>query len=426
MVRLVSIVAALLAWITPALAQDGPRAARELNQMCLDDARALWGVSLCGPLLIADSATRAVWASAPDREGLLAAQGEGWVGVLPSGVGIANTSLDWAGERWIMIAGPLPADETERRVLLMHEAWHRAQAELGVSAQGGPNAHLATEGGRTLMRLELRALATALRSNGVGQRRATQDALLLRAARHAAFPAARADEAALDRNEGLASYTGVRLGAGANARQYALRTLDDFDRHDALDRAYAYASGPAYGLLLDEARPRWRSELGGAAPADVMAGLARPDAATPRNVAAASARYGGPQIAAEERARAEAQAARLASLRAGYAGARVELPLTNPRLEFDPNQVTPLDGLGTHYQTLTLRESWGELRASSGALISNDFRLALAAAPGPDGLSGPGWRLTLAPGWALAQSSATGPWRVAPASNANLPAPQQP
>ena len=140
--RLASLVAALTLLTAPAFAQDGPRAAAELNEMCLADARALWGVSLCGPLLIADPTTRAVWASEQDRQGVLAAQGAGWAGVLPANVGIANTSLDWAGVRWIMIAGPLPQDVTARRVLLMHEAWHRAQGEIGLSAQEGANAHL--------------------------------------------------------------------------------------------------------------------------------------------------------------------------------------------------------------------------------------------------------------------------------------------
>lgn len=422
--RLASLVAALTLLTAPAFAQDGPRAAAELNEMCLADARALWGVSLCGPLLIADPTTRAVWASEQDRQGVLAAQGAGWAGVLPANVGIANTSLDWAGVRWIMIAGPLPQDVTARRVLLMHEAWHRAQGEIGLSAQEGANAHLASERGRTLMRLELRALATALRSSNVGQRRAAQDALVLRAARQAAFPQARGDETALDRNEGLASYTGVRLGAGAGARTYALRTLDEFDAHDALARSYAYASGPAYGLLLDDLRPRWRTELGGGAPADILAGVVRPDAATPRNVSEASARYGGQQVASEERLRAEAAATRLAALRTAYAGPRLELALSNPQFEFNPNQVTPLEGLGGHYETLVLRDSWGELRASAGALITQDFRSARAPAPGPDGLSGPGWSLTLAPGWRLAPPSADGVWRPIPDSAGPVSRPQ--
>jgi len=159
--------AAVLALAPPAFAQEGPRAASELNAMCRADLGALWGVSLCGPLLVVTPATRAVWASEPDGEGVLSAQGEGYVGVLPQGVGVANTRVDWAGKRWIMVLDPLPDDATERRVLLAHEAFHRVQEELGFSAQNVPNAHLASERGRILLRLEMRALATALRSRGL-------------------------------------------------------------------------------------------------------------------------------------------------------------------------------------------------------------------------------------------------------------------
>jgi hypothetical protein len=410
--RVASIVAAALVWASPVFAEDGPTAAAELNEMCRADAGALWGVSLCGPLLVADPATRAVWASDPDHEGRLTPSGEGWIGTLPAGLGIANTGLDWAGQRWIMVVAPLPADAVERRVLLAHEAWHRVQDQIGFAAREHPNAHLTTERGRVLLRLEMRALATALRSRGSGQRNALEDALILRAARHTAFAPARAEEAALDRHEGLAAYTGVRLGAGDSARDYALRQLDAFDRHEHLARAYAYATGPAYGVLLDQLRPRWRRELGGGAPADALAGVIRPGAATPRAIAAATARYGAEQLTQEERSRAAAAEARLAALRAAYAGPRLEAALTNPRFEFDPRQVIPLADLGNHYQTLILRDVWGELRATGGALIAPDFRSARAAAPAGDGLSGQGWTLSLAPGWRVAPPTAAGAWRI--------------
>lgn len=424
MVRRAFIFAAALWCATPALAQEGPRASAELNQMCQADGGALWGVSLCGPLLVVDPITRTVWANTQDREGVLTAQGDGWSGVLPSGVGVANTALDWAGVRWAMVLSPLPDGETERRVLIAHEAWHRVQADLGFPAQDAPNAHLATERGRTLLRLEMRALATALRSRGVGQRRAIHDALTLRTARQAAYAQARAEEAALDRNEGLAAYTAARLGAGAQANAFALRRLDDYDRHQSLSRAFPEATGPAYGLLLDQLRPRWRQELGANTPADLLAMVSRPPAASPRAVADAAERYGGAQVTAEERTRAEAESMRLAGLRAAYAGPRLELALTSPRFEFNPSRITPIEGLGSHYELLTLRDVWGELRAEEGALLAPDFRTARAVRPGPDGLSGPGWRLTLAPGWALAPPTDEPVWRLVPGTTQTLPAPQ--
>src|SRR5262245_11257925 len=118
----------------PAAAQDrelAATAAAELRQMCQADAARLWNISLCGPLMVVDPSTRRVWTSDPDGAGLLQQTGGGWVGGLPVGVTVANTTTEWAGVRWIQVLEPLPTDETHRRVLIAHEAWHRAQVALG-------------------------------------------------------------------------------------------------------------------------------------------------------------------------------------------------------------------------------------------------------------------------------------------------------
>lgn len=405
-----------LACAAQAAAQDfavAPQAARELQTMCSTDRSRLWGADLCGPLLVADPSTRRAWASGPDAEGRLQPDGEGWVGDLPAGTPIANTSLNWAGLTWIMVAAPLPNDAQERRVLLAHEAWHRVQDRLGLAAAAADCIHLESERGRYFMRLEMRALSVAIRSTSRARRNAAEDALLFRAARYAAFPNAQFSERALDRNEGLAAYTGVMLGA-ENTAMYTAFALDRHDTHQALARAYAYATGPAYGILLDQYRPTWRRELDrGASAADLLAVTLNDRIPDPSTVNAAAVRYGGPAIAIEENARAEAQRTRIATLQSRFAaGPRIELPLRQMQMEFNPNQVTPVEGLGSVYEALTLRDAWGEFRATGGALISSDTTRAILAEPGPDGLSGPGWTLTLAPGYRLAAPGADGVYRL--------------
>lgn len=405
-------VSALACFAFPAAAQDFSRemaASRELLQMCAADRRQLWGADLCGPLIIVDPATRQAWASQTDYEGVLQPGGGGWTGVLPAGVPVANSSVEWSGVRWIMLLAPLPDDAEQRRVLIAHEAWHRAQAAIGLAAQGSDASHLETERGRYFMRLELRALATAMLSRGRARDRAARDALAFRAARLAAFPQARASESALDRNEGLASYTGVKLGAGQNADMFAARTLDGYDRHDAFTRSYAYASGPAYGLILDHKAPGWRAGLGAFTPADILGAQLRLEPRSPRALQEDAERYGGQAIAAEERNRAEAQRVRIAEFRTRFGGGpRLELPLAQMQFEFDPSQITPIEGLGSVYQTVTLRDRWGEIRATQGALISADFTRLTASGAAPDGLSGPGWRLALNPAYILTAPDGAG------------------
>lgn len=134
--RILALVALALA-ASPAWAQsERPEgaAAAEFLRLCRGDNGGLWGVDLCGPLLVADPNSRRAWANEPDRERQLSADADGWVGTLPQGVPIANTSVEWAGVRWIMVLAPLPTDPTERRVLLLHEAWHRVQGQLGLAS----------------------------------------------------------------------------------------------------------------------------------------------------------------------------------------------------------------------------------------------------------------------------------------------------
>ena len=88
---------------------------------------------------------------------------------------------------------------------------------------------------------------------------------------------------------------------------------------------------------------------------------------------------------------------------------RLVLPLSSQmRMEFDPNQVTPVDGLGNVYGALTVHEAWGELRATQGALISGDYGSVIVAEPEISGVAGPGWTLTLAAGYRLVGPDAHG------------------
>jgi hypothetical protein len=394
----------------PAYAEVPPGAAfSDLEGVCARDEETLWGVSLCGPTLIVDRATRAVSANRADPEGKFALAGTNvWGGTLPDGVPVANTAVDWAGLKWTMVLSPLPERGTARRVLLAHESFHRIQGQLGIPLSSAANAHLDTEAGRTWMRLEMRALAAAMAAKEDDPRNAAaRDALAFRAARLAAFPGADAEERALDRSEGLAEYTGVRL-ATADSEAYAAALLQGADANQALARSYAYATGPAWGLLLDRhegywREARWRRFLGQKSPAEALAGRLRLDR-TPMETRIA--RYNGAAIAAEEAARAASKEARMAAWRAAFTqGPRLVAPLAQSSMEFNPNAVTPAEGLGQVYATLTVRDAWGEFIARGDALIASDMRSLVAAQPTVDDtrVVGPDWVVSLKPGWRAVQ-----------------------
>lgn len=233
----------------------------EASALCERDAGGLWGVSLCGPMLFADPKDHTVVANEQLADGGLSAIAKTFTGTLPSIINVANSAVDWGGAEWTMLIWPLPKDARQRAILLMHESWHRIQSQIGLPATMPGNNHLDAMEGRLWLQLEWRALRAALAAKGAQRRRAIADALLFRAHRRSLFPKAKADERALEMNEGLAEYTGVKLASGSEAAAEAIRKLEEGGRVESLVRSFAYASGPAYGVLLDEAGAKWRRNL---------------------------------------------------------------------------------------------------------------------------------------------------------------------
>ncbi|MHC1652146.1 hypothetical protein ACODUL_02450 [Stenotrophomonas maltophilia] len=390
----------------------------EADTLCHSDAGALWGASLCGPIMLVDASSRELAASHPDARGALVARDGVFVGQLPADAMIANTAVDWSGTRWTQLRWPLPQNPARRRTLLAHEMFHRLQPALSIArpAEGG-NEHLDTLDGRYLLQLEWRALDAALSaSSSAAQRAAVADALAFRAARHDRFPAAARDEAALELNEGLAEYTGVVVGnptrsARIDAARHDLRAhLDD----RSFVRSFAYATGPAYGLLLDQVSPRWRSELGLHA-RDLGTQLAEAARITPAldepALGAAAARYDGPALYQAETLREQRRLAQLQHNRTRFVtGPVLRLDLRSMRIQFDPNSLQPLPGSGTVYPTMQLTDVWGSLQVTDGALMQADWKAVFVQAPVPGGplLQGEGWLLRLAPGWSVVAGARPG------------------
>jgi len=386
------------------------------------DAGRLWGRPLYGPMIFADPGSRAIVADRADQEGRLRPQGEVFVGTLPPEHNIANTAFAYAGVNWTMVMWPPPGDRSARGLLLMHELWHRIQDDLGFPSSGPSNAHLDTADGRIWLRLEWAALRKALQSRD-GQRKASiEDALVFRARRRMAFSSATKEEQALEMHEGLANYTGVVL-AGANAAERianAIRELGVGEKKPTYVRSFAYASGPAYGVLLDDLAPEWRAGL---TPQNNLGGLlgVAVGFASPTNIEAEAMRrsllYDGTRITTDETEREKKRQEKLAATRAKLVeGPTLQLPLRHMKIQLDPDGVIPLDGLGTIYPTARIVDEWGVLTVTDGALVNANWTSVAVAAPTDANaapLSGPGWTLDLSPGWTLIPGERSKDYRLA-------------
>lgn len=390
----------------------------EAAALCAADHGLTWGRALCGPMMVVDPASRAVVASQADAEGRLAAQGGVFVGVLPADANVANTSVTWAGVRWIQIRWPLPHDRARRAVLLMHESFHWLAAQLPIlGATSAGNAHLDAPDGRYYLQLEWRALAAALRATTEAERRtAIGDALAFRQARRSAFPGSAAEEDGLELDEGLAEYTGVVVGLRAPAARVdaALRDLAHGAEVPSFVRSFAYATGPALGLLLDRYAPGWRARI---AQLPSLSDALAAAVAVPRpDLDRAAASHGGAALRAAEHARAAERDAAVRRYRARLVdGPVATLRFCHMHIAFDPDTIQPIGAPGSAYPTLRVVDDWGVLEVTGGALIKADWSAVVVPAPASASTgtaAGDGWTLTLAPGWRLEPDERPGDLRL--------------
>jgi hypothetical protein len=397
------------AQVQPQLAQ---RWFEEAKKLCERDAGRLWGVSLCGPMVIFDQRTGTRATSQPEPEG-----------PPPRFPGLVDGPVSWGGLRWF--AYPLhmlPQNDADlRQQLLLHGLFHRIQPELGFLTDDGFNEHLDTLEGRVWIQLEWRALRRAVESSGSDQAEAIADALAFRRERRRLFPGAADNERRDELREGLASYTGIAAWASspANARREAASALAGVAGRESppppLVGNFEAASGPAYGVLLDDLAPGWRRQLRSASDlGDMLASATkRPPTA---DLAVAAARYDGAALRTAEEARDRAQQVRVAELRRRFVDGPV---LTMPGRGSGTSDTTGsvgIPGVGTvFFRNYTLSAQWGRLNANDGVLRSADGATLSVPVTGPlagSTLKGDGWTVTINSGWVVRPAAHPGSFTI--------------
>lgn len=402
----------VLLGVAAAEAQVQPQLARqwfdEATKLCERDAGRLWGVSLCGPMVIFDQATGTHATSQPEPEG-----------PPPRFPGMADGPVSWGGLRWFSYPLYMLAktDADVRQQNMLHGLFHRIQPELAFT-QGnndGSNEHLDTLEGRVWLQLEWRALRRALESSGSDRAEAIADALAFRRERRRRFPGAAENERRDEIREGLASYTGIAAWANspADAHRAAASALTGGDW--SFVGQFEAASGPAYGVLLDDLMPGWRRQLRSASDlGDLLAAATNRPPTT--DVTAAASHYDGAALRRAEEARDRAQEVRVADLRRRFVDGPV---LTMPAAGSSTNDTTGsvgIPGAGTvFFRVYTLSAQWGRLKASSGVLRSADGSTLSVPVTGPmEGttLQGDGWSATLNSGWVARPATRPGSFTI--------------
>ncbi|MFL5619474.1 MAG: hypothetical protein ACJ79A_13885 [Gemmatimonadaceae bacterium] len=401
----------LTAFPPPAIAQvDQQRAQeffREARALCERDGGRLWGVSICAPMVIGDARTQTFATSQPPPDA-----------PRPKLIGILMGPIQWGGTMWAALSWDVVANQPPhvRNAMFLHESFHIAQMQRGLAVETTLAEHLDSPEGRYWLRLEWHALARALRDSGEARTLAIRDALAFRQARHTRFPDMVETERSMDIGEGLASYTGIVLAAEsqADAIAAALDALAGQESGESYVRTAAYASGPAYGLLLDAASPGWTRTVRASDDPAVL--LMRALAIQPAAAAAAAARYGGAELRAAEERREQQRQARIAGLRRRFVDGPVLLMPGGGSGFSDSHGAVVIPDVGTiWFGEYHQKGPWGALEANKGVLLSTDGRTRRLPAPmrGDDTtISGDGWTLKAAPGWVVRDGARRGDYEL--------------
>jgi hypothetical protein len=310
----------------------------------------------------------------------------------------------------------LPKDDADvRQQLMLHGLFHRIQPELEFM-QGnsdGFNEHLDTFEGRVWMQLEWRALRRAVESSGSDRAAAIADALAFRRERRRLFPGAAENERRDEIREGLASYTGIAAWANspADARRAVASALPVGEAQWSFVGNFEAASGPAYGVLLDDLLPGWRRQLRGTSDlGDLLASATNKPPTT--DVAAAAGRYDGATLRTVEEARDRAQQMRVAELRRRFVDGPVLTMPAGGSGTSDTRDSVGIPGVGTVlFHNFTLSARWGRLNADSGVLRAADgttLSVPVTAPLNGTTLQGTGWSATLNAGWVVRPAARPG------------------
>jgi len=397
---------------------------QETEELCKKN-KTLWNVPLYGPILFVDPESRMIVANQADKKGLLKAKDGVFLGVLPKEVTIANTAVDWAGNKWSMVKWPLPEERQPREQLITHELFHRIQSELGLITKEAQNKHLESKIGRIWLRLEWQALEKALYQEGIEQQKAIKDAIYFREYRRSLFNNSWIEENYLEINEGLAEYTGIKLSS-KSPKEFAFiasYNLKQAHRKPSYTRSFAYASGPAYGCLLDRIIPSWKksinkdSDLAKLLQTTLKINFA---SLSEKEAILRATNYDGEELIALETKRDLLYQERATK----YLSQLVEkeifiIPLSDKvSYSFNPNNLFVLENIGTVYPTMEVIDEWGILEVFDGALVFQEngkltkLHITKPVDPVSKTLQGNGWKLDLKAGWKIVPAERNGDFKL--------------
>jgi len=385
---------------------------KSIEDICNRDNGELWGKNLYGPMMFVDRNSRRIISNAPDAEGLLKEKDGIYSGLYPKELIVNNTPVKFGGTSFAMIPIPPEDDEYRIKTRAVHSLYHSFQETKGIASSTFNAPNMDDKEARLWMKLEWKALRKALESDAEDRQLAIRDALIFRGSNRELYQKYAAIENRFETYEGLATFTYTLLCTNS-MQEFITRLFENLDRVYSMpsySRSYGFIHGALYATLLYEKE----FDLKSINTVDFDLGKAVQDLykidlpVICRDVAGSLAlSYDIDAINKEEEKHLAELKERIHKLISTFTDKPVVfLELESPYFDFEPENVIPLDTLGTLYSSMRVSDNWGKLTVDEGGcLVSNNFKYLRITAKGfkvdKNHFYGDGWHLILNNDWEL-------------------------
>ena len=383
-----------------------------IEDICNRDNGKLWGKNLFGPIMFVDRTSRRIVANQPDNEGLLKLKDGIYTGIYPKELIINNAPVKFGGVLFAMT--PLPSQEDDFRIKTqsIHSLFHRFQETKGIPFASYNTINMDEKEARLWIKLEWKALQKAINSEGEERQLAIRDALIFRGSNRELYQKFAADENRVETYEGLATFTFLILDTNS-PEEYKTRLFESLDRiynMPSFARSFGFIHGALYATLLYDKGFDFKKIQ----PDNIDLGKAVKELykielpVICRDVGGSLAvNYNMDAIIREEETRRADIQDRIHKLISTFTEKPVVfLELESPYFDFEPEDIHPLDTLGTLYSSMRVSDNWGKLTVEKGGcLVSNSYKFLRITAKGfkeeKNHIFGEGWQLILNGNWEL-------------------------
>ena len=387
---------------------------KSIEDICNRDNGQLWGENLYGPILFVDRLTRRITANFQDAEGLLKGKDGIYTGFYPRESIVYSSPVKFGGTTYAMV--PLfPAEDAIRtKTRTIHVLFHCYQQRKGIEPAFFNQINMDEKEARLYLKLEWRALKKAISAEGEDRQVAIRDALVFRGASRELYNKYATEANHFENYEGLATFTSTKLCSTSKeeCRSRLIESLGRFYSLPSYSRSYGNIHGALYAALLFDSGYGIKNintdtvDLGRLVKDHFKTEL--PDIC--RDVAGSLAfSYDLDVITREEEERLTHIKERLHQLTSTFTEKSVVyLELESPYFDFEPEDINPVDTLGTLYNAMRVSDSWGKLTVDKGGcLVSNNCKYLRITARNYEAdknrITGEGWSLILNDGWELVE-----------------------